>query len=189
MTRTNQLSSPDFDINRPDNCSSSAMAPQPSAIHTNTVYVVFTTVDETLAAVRVAAEFAKALAVPLTVVHFRTVPYAAPIEMPGGISPIETEGFIARLRREKLDVRLRVYLCRDERRAIPFVFKPHSLITAGGHRRHWWPTRSQRLRRALEAAGHFVVFVDISEHRADRVRETRDVRPAMPVSRQETAHA
>jgi len=189
MTRVIQLPSSDFDVRLPDDPGSRAVAPPTPTIDTDTVYVVFTTVAETLAAVRVAAEFAKALDVPLTIVHIRTVPYATPIEAPGGIYPIETEGFVARLRREGLDVRLRVYLCRDDRRAIPFVFKPHSLITAGGHRRHWWPTRSQRLRRALEAAGHFVVFVDTSEHRADRVRKTREVRPAMPVSRQETAHA
>jgi hypothetical protein len=189
MTRVIQLSSPDFDTNRPEGRRSTAVAPQAPAIHTNTVYVVFTTVDETLAAVRVAAEFAKALDVPLTVVHFRTVPYAAPIEMPGGISAIETEGFVERLWAEGLDVRLRVYLCRDERQAIPFVFKAHSLIMAGGHRRHWWPTRSRRLHRVLEAAGHFVVFVDAPEYRVGRMREMRDAWPGMPVSRKETAHA
>jgi hypothetical protein len=83
--------------------------------------------------------------------------------------------------------RLRVYLCRDEHRAIPFVFKSHSLIMVAGHRR-WWANRSQRLRRLLEAAGHFVVFVDTSEHRDD-VRECCDVSPAAPMRRTDRGSA
>jgi hypothetical protein len=134
------------------------------SVRTDAVYVVYTTIDETRAAVRVAAGFANALAVPLTVVHLRTVPYRLPVDARNGISPIETAGFVASLRADGLDARLRVYLCRDERRALPFVFKPHSLVLIGGCR-CWWPTRSQRLRRLLETAGQFVLFVDATKHR------------------------
>jgi hypothetical protein len=41
------------------------------------------------------------------------------------------------------------------------AFKPNSLVVIAG-RRGWLPTQSTRWRRALEAAGHFVVFVDTS---------------------------
>jgi hypothetical protein len=134
------------------------------AIHTDAVYVVYTSIDETLAAVRAAGDFAKALGVPVMLIHFRTVPYALPVDAPCGISPVETDAFTTRLRAEGVDVRVRVHLCRDGRRAIPLAFTPHSLIVVAGQRR-WWPTESDRWRRMLEAAGHFVVFVDTSEER------------------------
>ena len=143
-------------------------APRPErrhpAIRTDAVYVVFTSIDETLAAVRVAADFAEALGVPVTLIHFRTVPYPLPVNEPGGTSPVETDAFIERLRAEGLEIRVRVYLCRDKRRAIPLGFRPHSLIVVAGQR-SWWPTASERWCRLLQAAGHFVVFVDTSEHK------------------------
>jgi hypothetical protein len=133
------------------------------AIRTDTVYVLFTSIDETLAAIRVAGDFAKALGVPVTVVHCRMVPYSLALDAPGGMSPAETDAFITRLRAEGADIRIRVYLCRDERQAIPFAFNRHSLIVIAG-RRSWWPRRSEQRRRMLEAAGHFVISVDTSEH-------------------------
>jgi hypothetical protein len=138
------------------------------ALRTNAVHVVFTTIDETLAAMRIASELANALSVPVTVVHIRTVPYVLPVDAPNGLSPVETDGFVNRIReagREAgVDVRLRVYLCRNPHRIASLAFKRHSLIVMAG-RRSWWPTRKERWRRALEAAGHFVVFVDGSEHK------------------------
>ena len=134
------------------------------AIRTDGVFVIYSTIDDTLAAVRVAGNFAKALSVPVTLIHFRTVPYALPLDEPTGISSVETDAFITRLRAESLDIRVRVYLCRDERRAIPLALKDHSLILVAGQRR-WWRTESERWHRRLEAAGHFVVFVDTSEHK------------------------
>ena len=134
------------------------------AIRTDGVFVIYSTIDDTLAAVRVAGNFAKALSVPVTLIHFRSVPYALSVDEPNGMSPVETDAFVTRLRAERLDTRVRVYLCRDRRRAIPLAFRPHSLIVVAGQR-SWWPTESERWRRTLEAAGHFVVFVDPSEHK------------------------
>ncbi len=134
-----------------------------SAIATETVYVVFTSADETLAAVRVARDLAEAMGVPLTLIHFRTVPFALPLDQPTGVSPVQTEGFAARLRAQRVNVLARVHLCRDERRTSAVAFKPHSLIVVAGQH-SWLPTQADRWRRLLEAAGHFVVFVDTSEH-------------------------
>lgn len=133
-------------------------------IRTDTVYVVYTTLEDTLAAARVAGDFAKALEVPVTIIHFRPVPFPLPVDEPTGMSPVETEEFLTCLQAEGLDVRVRVCLCRDARQAIPSAFQSHSLVVVAG-RRSWWPTESERWRRTLEAAGHFVVFVDKSEHK------------------------
>src|SRR5262245_44082328 len=102
------------------------------------------------------------MSVPLTLIHLRTVPYVLSVDAPTGLSPVETDGFMKRLREEGIDVRVRVYLCRDERRVIPFGFKPHCLIVIGG-RHGWRQTAAERWRQRLEAAGHFVLFVDVSD--------------------------
>ena len=141
------------------------------AVRTEAVHVVFTTIDETFPAERVARDLATAMGVPLTLIHFRTVPVTGAGDGAAMFPPAEIEAFVARLRAEGMNVRLRVYVARSDRRAIPFAFKPHSLIVLAG-RHHWWPTRSERWRRALEAAGHFVVFVDLSERMTRAVAET-----------------
>ena len=143
-------------VEKPETDSTDRTSP---AIRTETVYVVFTSIAETLAALRVAQRLAGAMAVPLTVIHVRTVPFALPVDKPTGVSPAETDAFVERLRTEGVNAQVRVYLCRDERRTIPFAFKPHSLIVMAGQH-HWWPTHAERWRRALEAAGHFVMLVD-----------------------------
>jgi hypothetical protein len=128
-------------------------------IRTSEVYVVFTSIEATLAAVRVGSQLAEALAAPLTLVHFRAVPYGIALDQPTGESPAETVAFMDRLKSHGLEVRLRVFLCRSPRRAIRLALRGHSLVLLGG-RRSWWPGRATRWRRALEAAGHFVLFVD-----------------------------
>ena len=131
-------------------------------VRTESVNVLFTKPDETLEAVRVASVIGRAMAVPLTVTHLRAVPYPLTLEAPTGLSPAETDAFVERVRAEGIDVRVRVYLCRDTDDMLPKAFRDHSVIVIGG-RRSWWPTWSERLRRRLEAAGHFVLFVDVPE--------------------------
>ena len=133
-------------------------------IFTGTVYVVFTSIEATLLAVRVAAGFANALGLPVTVVHFQLVPYPLPMDHPAGRSPIESEEFRAGVKTLDLDLQLRTYLCRSDREAIPRAFRAHSLIVFS-NRRRWWTSRSSRWSRTLEAAGHFVVSVDATEHK------------------------
>lgn len=128
-------------------------------VRTDAVHVVFTSIEDTLAAARVGHRLATAMGVPLRLVHFRSVPYGMAVDHPAGISPIETDQFIERLRSDGIEARARVYLCRHERRAIPMAFKRRSIVVVGGHHRRW-PTAEERLRKHLEAAGHYVVFVD-----------------------------
>jgi hypothetical protein len=134
--------------------------PQESdAVQCAEVYVLFTSFEETLAALRVARDLADSLDGSVRLVDFRVVPPGAPVEAPTGRSPIETDAFLDRVRAEGIDVRMNVYVCRDARGTIPVVFKDHSLIVIGA-RHHPWPTRAERWRRILERRGHFVLFVD-----------------------------
>ena len=142
------------------------------AVRTDTVYVLFTSLNDTLAAARAAQPFADAVGVPVTIVHVRAVPFALPVDEPTGISPVETERFMEQLQAAGVNARVRVYLCRDTRRAIPFAFARHSLIVIGGRHKRW-PTRAERWRRTLEDAGHFVMFADTCN---SSIR--REVRPS-----------
>jgi hypothetical protein len=138
----------------------------PSEIVTDAVYVVYTTIPGTLAALRVAGVVSRAMGVPLRLIHFRTVPSPLPVDAPTGLSPIETAEFANQLRAERYDVSLHVYLCRDARAAIATSLRRGSIVAIGGNR-SWWPTEGDRWKRWLEAAGHFVLFVDSVEHGGD----------------------
>ena len=130
-----------------------------AAVRTDSIHIVFTTVEQTLAAARVAATLGQSMGVPVTLVQFRrpalfAAPSATALEA-------DTDAFVERLRAEGIDVRLRVYVCRSCVRAIPAAFKRHSVIVLAG-RGGWWPTRAARLRRRLEQTGHVVLFVDLA---------------------------
>jgi hypothetical protein len=126
---------------------------------TDRVYLLFTSLEETLAAIPVASRLARALHSRLTVVHLRAVSFGAPLEHPCGLSPVETTEFRSRLEAEDGDAEARVCVCRDARAAVSTVFRVRSLVVLGRHHR-WWPTFADRWRRRLEAAGHLVVVVD-----------------------------
>lgn len=132
-------------------------------VATERVYLLFTSFEETLAAIPIASRLAGALRGRLTVIHFKPVSFGAPLEDPCGLSPVETSEFRTRLEAESDRAEARVCLCRDARTALATVFRDRSLVVLGRHRR-WWPTSADRWRRMLEAAGHLVVVVDEASH-------------------------
>ncbi len=148
---------------RPRNAAARRVYSPSSTLATDRVYVLFTSLDETVMAIRAASRLAKALSSRLIVVHLRAVAFGAPLDTPSGLSPVETEEFKARLEAEGCEAEIRVCLCRDTRGVIPAVLERPSLVVVGRHRR-WWPTMADRWRRTLEAAGHLVVVVDEDAH-------------------------
>ncbi len=138
---------------------SEAETPADSMPKVADISVIYTTADETLAALRAAEELARPLKRLVRLIDFRVVQVGAPVEAPTGRSPIATNGLLDRLQAEGIDVQAEVYVCRDVRCAIPRVFTTHSLVVLGGRHR-WWPTRTERLRQILERRGHFVLLVD-----------------------------
>jgi hypothetical protein len=135
--------------------------PNALAFDTRVIYVVYTTPEETTAVLCAAAPFAAGLGVPVTVLHFREVPYAEPLDAPAGISPLETDRFADAAAHADVDVALQVYLCRAAEQAIGRALTRCSLVFLG-QRQTWRRRSSIRLRRSLERAGHFVVAVDPS---------------------------
>jgi hypothetical protein len=128
---------------------------------TTEVCVLFTTVEQTRHAVRVGHDLAQALAATLTLIDFRITTYPLRSDAPGADDPVKR--FVQQLRWAGTDIGARSFVCGTDHQAIPLAFRPHSIIVVGA-RRSWLPTRTERLRRALEWAGHFVLFVDEASH-------------------------
>jgi hypothetical protein len=88
------------------------------------------------------------------------VPYALPLAKP----PVPVEFLEGQIRnmagKINLDVAAQVYLCRDKKRALDILMKPHSLVVIGGKKR-WWPTSAQKLAQHLQKCGHNVIFAEL----------------------------
>jgi hypothetical protein len=132
------------------------------AMWADEVFVVCTTMDETLAAVRVAGTLGRALDVPLTLLDFRPRS-TGPLPDRDDTTPERVRELLAVLGAAEVTVRARVYVSDHVRAAVATAFRPHSLVVIGG-RPSWWPTRLERFRRMLEAQGHFVVCAHAEAH-------------------------
>lgn len=124
-----------------------------------TVYTLFTSLEPTIAALRVANELAAKLGASVRLVHFKSVDSRVDAAEAAPALDVETDFVASRLKSEGVDASVRVYICRDPRQAMPMAFKRRSLIVVGDRRR-LWPTRAERFYRALVDAGHYVLFVD-----------------------------
>jgi hypothetical protein len=130
-----------------------------------TVYALFTSLEPTMAALRVASELATRLGASVRLIHFRSVePRRRRPDEPAS-SDVDAEFVANRFKSAGVAASLSVYVCRDPRQAMPMAFGRRSLIVVGDRRR-LWPTRAERLYRALQDAGHYVLFVDEDRHAA-----------------------
>jgi hypothetical protein len=122
------------------------------------VNVIFTSGKATVAAMREAAKLASDLGAHVRVLAPQVISFAVDLEHP----PVNTD-FLAERYREiaaeaGVEASVQIVLCRDALDALRMILRPNSLVIVGGSA-HWWPTRERKLARALEAAGHQVLFV------------------------------
>ena len=125
---------------------------------TSEVCVVFTSRCATQWAARVASDLARALELPLTFIIFTRASQSGQTT-PAPDQDEEVQALVTELRAQGDAVTTRLYACHSVRQAIPFALSPRSLVVVGG-RHSWLPTSTERLRRALERAHHFVIIVD-----------------------------
>jgi hypothetical protein len=131
-----------------------------AAVRTSEVNVIFTTIDGTMAALRVAAALARACQATIRLIVPQSPTLSPPADGHDVRSPVESGALHARIESE-IDAHVDVLVCvsRDVAAVARMLLRTHALVVIGGRRR-WWPTRHERLRRTLEAHGHFVLFVN-----------------------------
>jgi len=123
------------------------------------VLVLFTTVPETLLALRRAAGLASQLKARIELIVPEIVPYPLPIDRPPVVPPFLINRYRTIVQQAGIDAGIRVCFCREPHAALAATLKPGSL-TMIGSRTRWWLTRETRVARWLEAQGHRVVLVD-----------------------------
>jgi hypothetical protein len=127
--------------------------------------VVVTSPRATACAISVADRLGRALDTDVTVLAVQS-----PMPMPHGgavLSPEDAELASLQVRLRPLTrMHLRVVVAPKVGVALAQLLPPESLVVVGGRRRWWWPTAIVRTCRALEALGHYVVFVDEARHAA-----------------------
>ena len=123
------------------------------------VFVLFTSVEATLAALKQAGRLAAELGGRIMLMELQVVPYPLPLTRP----PVAMDWNERRLRliagESRVETIVHVYLCRDGRQTLENVLGPHSLVVLGGRKR-WLPTREQRLARGLRQQGHEVILIE-----------------------------
>jgi hypothetical protein len=124
------------------------------------VIVIFTDASGTQAALEMAEGLAQKLEARIRLLMPYEVPYALPLTKPA--VPVEfLEGQIRNLAcKTHLEVAAHIYLCRDKRRILELLLRPHSLIVVGGKKR-WWPTSAQELAQSLQRSGHQVILAGL----------------------------
>jgi hypothetical protein len=125
------------------------------------VSVIFTTTQGTLAALRLARQYARDLGGRISILVTQIVPYPLPLDRPQVAPEFTTQRYRTLAADPSIETCVYVYLCRDSRQAIIQALKPNSLVVIGGRNR-WWPAREQALAKMLRSQGHHVIFVDVN---------------------------
>lgn len=124
------------------------------------VNVVFTEFPGTIRALEKAAELTRGLNVRIRLLVPQAVPYPLSLESPPVLLEFNKRRLLALACTLTMDLRVEIYLCRDQGELILAQLAPGSLVIVGGKKR-MWPTRETRLARTLLRHGHVVVFADI----------------------------
>jgi hypothetical protein len=123
------------------------------------VFVVFTSINQTLHALEKACQLAEPLGRGIEVLAVQTVPFALSLDDPS--VPFE---FLVRQLEEMatqfpVHIKISAYLCRDLFETLKRVLNRDCLVVIGIKKR-WWPTPDERAARKLQRAGYSVILVE-----------------------------
>jgi hypothetical protein len=121
------------------------------------ISVIFTSVSGTISALKRAGTLAESLGARITLLVPQVVPYPLPLTSPPVLLEFQENRFREIAAESPVDIRVKLYLCRDGLETLKRALKPRSLIVVGGRKR-FWPTREKSLVRKLRRAGHEVIF-------------------------------
>ena len=130
-----------------------------SGEHGLEISVIFTSLQATIAALKMAATLAKGFRAYIRLVVPEVVPYPVPLNYP----TVRWEFREQKLREiaceSSVDTMVLVYLCRDRLATLKAVLKPGSIVIIGGRRR-WWPTAEKNLAQNMRRLGREVFFAE-----------------------------
>jgi hypothetical protein len=134
-------------------------SPAPARGRDFRIYVVFTDLAGTRAALTAASRLAAGLEMPLALLVAQIVPYPLPLETP----PVSVE-FIERnmselVRGLDVEVSVHVLLCRDPGGPLRDAIEPDSLVVMGASRGRW-KSRHRKLAALLRTEGRRLVLID-----------------------------
>ena len=121
------------------------------------VFVVFTSLESTIPALREAGALATNLGARVTLVVPQVVAFSVPLDTPPVLVEFNEERFCKVATECSAETNVQIYLCRDRLETLKSVLKPGSLVVLGGRKR-WWSSKEERLARQLRRAGCEVVF-------------------------------
>ena len=127
------------------------------------VVVIFTTVRETLSALREASALALQLGVRTRIIVPHVVPYPLPVEQPPGDPGIRVRMLETACEAEGIETSIEIRLCRRALEAVKNTLMPGSVVLIGGRER--WLSRAGRLAKELRRSNHHVLFIPSSEAR------------------------
>lgn len=122
------------------------------------VSVVFTSIPETLLALRRAADLAVGLAARIRILVPEIVPFPIPLTEPPVCRAVRNSHLRTLAAQSSIETWVQVVLCRDRLIGLIQILEPGSTVVIGGVK-HWWPTKEKRLANALSTLGHRVLFV------------------------------
>ncbi|HEY4363134.1 MAG TPA: hypothetical protein VGN17_19350 [Bryobacteraceae bacterium] len=122
------------------------------------VNVIFTSAGATVSAMDQAARLASDLSARVCVFAPVVVDFHTNLEHPRVNPEFLAAQYRAIAEEAGVETSVQIVLCRDVVDGLNTALRPNSLVVVGGRKR-WWRTRESKLARALEAAGHQVLFV------------------------------
>jgi hypothetical protein len=123
------------------------------------VFVLFTSPESTITAVRRAATLLKGLKGRISLVEVQTIPYPLPLDSPPVALDFSKRRLLAIAGETELEIAVYVYLSRFPWETLAQVLRPGSVVVMGC-RKKWWPGWEKKLARRLQRAGHSTVVVE-----------------------------
>jgi hypothetical protein len=123
------------------------------------VFVIFTSINQTLKALEKASQLAKFLKSGIEIVALQTVPLERRLDDP----PVPFMFLVRRLEEAvawfPVQIKISAYFCRDLIEALKPILNRNCPVVMGVRKR-WWPTRDERVARKLRNAGYNVMLVE-----------------------------
>jgi hypothetical protein len=124
--------------------------------HRRSISVLYTSEEETIAALATADALASRWEARITVLAPQVVPFPRQLSDPPVRPDVREQQLGALIRKARVETTAHVYLCRDRKDTLLTILPEHSLVVIGSRRR-WWHTGEERLAEMLRRAGHDVI--------------------------------